>query len=79
MRVTIEKVLGFASTRDKDYQLAFTESGVSLVRPKAFELHELVLFFQKENSDSKIEPIEEFEILNERFMQEGDDVTHLFL
>lgn len=72
MRVTIEKILLLENSLEPGKEIAYTENGLALVDKGTFKKGDLVLYFD----DQQIKHINDFEILQERFMQEGDDVTH---
>lgn len=71
MKVTIEKIT--AIRQDNDASLAFTKVGAGTIRTGDFIVGDLILYFHEMNM---IKHIENYEALRERFMQEGDDVTH---
>lgn len=73
MKVTIEKILFLEDSTERwSNEIAYTQSGFATVERGRFKKNDLILYFD----DQRIKHIDDYEILQERFMQEGDDVTH---
>lgn len=80
MRVKIEMVKDI-KPYNETHNTAFTDSGPFCIKKSEFNIKDLVATFVISSPSGimkEMKHIDEFDILKERFMQEGDDVTHLF-
>jgi hypothetical protein len=79
MRAKIERVLRITPGESSKYVNVHTESGSFYLVKNKFTVDQLVVTFEEVSKNiHHMGIIEDYPVLQERFMQEGDDVTHLF-